>query len=60
MAMKIKTPAEYKNALQKVYNTMNKGEKNITEAQTKKTQKLTKAIEDYEDNVLKVAPCYYN
>jgi len=38
---------------------MTKGEKNITGAQAKKTQKLARAIEDYEDNVLKVAPCDY-
>lgn len=54
--MKIKTNAEYKNALHQVYSIMNKGEKNITDTQARQAQRLAKAIEDYEDNILKVMP----
>lgn len=54
--MKIKTNIEYKNALHKVYNLMNKGEANITDAQAKQAEKLAKAIEVYEDQVLKIMP----
>lgn len=54
--MKIKTNSEYKNALHKVYSIMNKGEKNITDAEARQAEKLAKAIEGYEDNVLKIMP----
>lgn len=42
--MKIKTNIEYKNASHKVYNLMNNGEENITDAQAKQAEKLAKAI----------------
>lgn len=54
--MKIKSNVEYKRALHKVYNLMNKGEENITDAEANQIEKLAKAIEDYEDHVLKIMP----
>lgn len=54
--MKITNNKEYKESLHTVYNLMNKGEKNITDADARKIETLARSIEDYEDNVLKTIP----
>jgi HTH-type transcriptional regulator/antitoxin HigA len=55
-AMKILNNKDYKEAVHKVYGLMNKGDKNITDAEAAKIEVMAKAIEDYEDNVLKIMP----
>ena len=54
--MKIENNKQYKQALHNVYALMNKGEKSISNKEAKKIEQLAKAIEDYEDNVLKIMP----
>lgn len=54
--MKILNNKDYKEAVHKVYSLMNKGDKNITDAEAAKIEVMAKAIEDYEDNVLKIMP----
>ena len=54
--MKISNNKDYKETVHKVYSLMNKGDKNITDAEAAKIEVLAKAIEDYEDNVLKIMP----
>ncbi len=54
--MKIVNNKEYKEAVHKVYGLMNKGDENITDADARKIEIMAKAIEDYEDNVLKIMP----
>jgi len=54
--MKIKDNASYKKALHQVYSLMNKGEKNITKEDAVVIETLAKAIEYYEDHVLKIVP----
>ena len=54
--MKISNNKDYKETVHKVYSLMNKGDKNITDAEAAKIEILAKAIEDYEDNVLKIMP----
>jgi antitoxin component HigA of HigAB toxin-antitoxin module len=54
--MKIKNNKEYKEALHKVYNLMNKGEENVTDAEARQIEQMAKAIEYYEDYVLKIMP----
>ncbi len=54
--MTIKDNTSYKKALHEVYSLMNKGEKNITEADAAAIETLAKAIEYYEDHVLKIMP----
>jgi len=55
-AMKILNNKDYKEAVHQVYSLMNKGDKNITDAEAAKIEVMAKAIEDYEDNVLKIMP----
>jgi HTH-type transcriptional regulator/antitoxin HigA len=54
--MKIATNKQYKEAVHRVYSLMNKGDNNITEADAHQIEIMAKAIEDYEDNVLKIMP----
>lgn len=54
--MKLKNNKEYKEALHKVYQLMNKGEENITNAEAEQVAKMANAIEYYEDHVLKIMP----
>lgn len=54
--MKTVTNKQYKEAVPKVYSLMNKGDKNITDEEAANIEEMAKAIEDYEDNVLKVMP----
>jgi antitoxin component HigA of HigAB toxin-antitoxin module len=54
--MKITSNADYKQALHTVYHLMNKGEENITDAEASQIKKMAKAIEAYEDNILKIMP----
>lgn len=54
--MKIKSNKEYKEALHKVYQLMNKGEENITDSEAEEVAKMAKAIEYYEDYTLKIMP----
>jgi len=54
--MKIRDNNHYKKAVHEVYVLMSKGEAKITHAEAKKIEQLAKAIEDYEDNVLKIMP----
>lgn len=54
--MKIKSNKEYKEALHKVYNLMNKGEQNITDAEATQLEQMAKAVEYYEDHVLQIMP----
>lgn len=54
--MKIASNKDYKNAVHKVYQLMSKGEANITNAEAATIEAMAKAIEQYEDAVLKVAP----
>ena len=54
--MKITNNIEYKAALKTVYEMMNKGEANISEAETVELEKMAKAVEHYEDYVLKLMP----
>ncbi len=42
--------------MHKVYSLMNKGDKNITDAEAEKIAEMAKAIEDYEDHALKIMP----
>jgi HTH-type transcriptional regulator/antitoxin HigA len=54
--MKIETLEQYKTALQDVYVLMNKGESNLTEPEKTQIGSMAKAIEHYEDHVLKTMP----
>lgn len=54
--MKIKNNKEYKEALHKVYQLMNKGEDKITDDEAAQVERLAKAIEYYEDYDLKIMP----
>ncbi|MHA4808986.1 hypothetical protein ACX0G9_12810 [Flavitalea flava] len=54
--MKISTDKEYKGAVHKVYSLMNLGDNNISDADAQKIEAMAKAIEIYEDNVLKIMP----
>jgi antitoxin component HigA of HigAB toxin-antitoxin module len=54
--MKISDNASYKKALHEVYNLMNKGDKNITDKEAFAIETMSKAIEYYEDHVLKIVP----
>ncbi len=54
--MEITNNKQYKQAIGEVYVLMNKGEKNITKAEAKQIEKMAKAIEFYEDHVLKIMP----
>lgn len=54
--MKILNNKDYKEAVHKVYSLMNKGDKNITDAEAAKIKVMASAIEEYEDNVLKIMP----
>jgi HTH-type transcriptional regulator / antitoxin HigA len=54
--MKIETLEQYKEALQEVYVLMNKGESNLTETEKAQIGSMAKAIEHYEDHVLKIMP----
>jgi antitoxin component HigA of HigAB toxin-antitoxin module len=54
--LKIKSNKEYKEALHKVYQLMNKGEKNITSAEAAQIEAMAKVVEYYEDHVLKIMP----
>lgn len=54
--MKIKDNISYKKALHEVYSLMNKGEKNISSKDAAAIETMAKAIEYYEDHVLKIMP----
>lgn len=54
--MKISNNKEYQEAVHMIYNIMNKGENNISDGDARKIKTLAKAIEDYEDNLLKTMP----
>jgi HTH-type transcriptional regulator/antitoxin HigA len=54
--MKLSNNKQYKEAVHKIYNLMNKDDGNITDADAGEIEKMAKAIEDYEDNVLKIMP----
>ena len=54
--MKIKDENHYQEAIKQVYALMNKGSNNITEAEGEQIEILAKAIEYYEDHVLKLMP----
>ncbi len=54
--MKITDNKHYKESLHKVYSLMNKGEVNLSEDETKEIEILAKAIEHYEDYILKLMP----
>ncbi|TDX00341.1 helix-turn-helix domain-containing protein [Dinghuibacter silviterrae] len=54
--MEIKSNKAYKEAVHKVYSLMNKGDVHISEAEAAEIELLSKAIEYYEDHVLKIMP----
>jgi HTH-type transcriptional regulator/antitoxin HigA len=54
--MKILNNKEYKEAVHLVYSLMSSGDKNITDDEAEKIKIMAKAIEEYEDNVLKIMP----
>jgi HTH-type transcriptional regulator / antitoxin HigA len=54
--MKLSSNKQYKEAVHKIYGLMNKGDSNITDDEAREIEKMAKAIEDYEDNVLKIMP----
>ena len=54
--MTISNNEQYKQAIGEVYVLMNKGEINITDAEADQIAKMAKAIEYYEDNILKLMP----
>ncbi|MFP5039662.1 helix-turn-helix domain-containing protein [Parasediminibacterium sp. JCM 36343] len=54
--MKIANNMEYKEALIKVYALMDKGDANITDTEAKELETMAKAVEHYEDYVLKLMP----
>jgi antitoxin component HigA of HigAB toxin-antitoxin module len=54
--MKIKNNKEYKEALHKIYQLMNKGEGNITDAEAEQVKQMANDIEYYEDHILKIMP----
>lgn len=53
--MRIKNQKEYKRAVYKVYQLMDKGDA-MTNTEAKEAEAFAKAIEDYEDTVLKIMP----
>jgi len=54
--MNITNNLEYKAALKTVYDIMNKGEANLSEVETLDLERMAKAVEHYEDHVLKLMP----
>lgn len=54
--MMIENNLEYKDALKKAYDLMNKGDGNISEKEAKELETIAKAVEYYEDNILKLMP----
>jgi HTH-type transcriptional regulator / antitoxin HigA len=54
--MTINNEEQYQVAIQEIYALMNKGSINITEAEGDQIEILAKAIEYYEDHVLKLMP----
>lgn len=54
--MKIKNNKEYKEALHKIYQLMNKGEENISDTEAEQVKQMAKDIEYYEDHTLKIMP----
>jgi len=54
--MKISDSLSYERAVHEVYNLMNKGDKNITSKEAAVIKTMSKAIEYYEDHVLKIVP----
>ena len=54
--MKITDNKHYKESLHKVYSLMNKGEGNLTDAEAREIETTAKAIEYYEDYILKLMP----
>jgi antitoxin component HigA of HigAB toxin-antitoxin module len=54
--MEIKNDIEYETALSQVYKLMNKPEENITNEDLAVIDARAKAIEYYEDHVLKIMP----
>lgn len=56
MKYSITSKRNYHETMVAIYNLMNKGEANLTTAELKKLVAMTKAAEDYEDNVLELKP----
>lgn len=54
--MIISNNQQYKQAIGEVYVLMNKGEKNINDIEAKQIEDMAKAIEYYEDHILKLMP----
>lgn len=54
--MKISNNKEYREAVLTVFNIMNKGENNISNSEALEIRILSKAIENYEDNLPKTMP----
>jgi len=54
--MKITDNKQYKEALHRVYSLMNKGENSLTDAEAQEIEMISKAIEYYEDYILKLMP----
>ncbi len=54
--MEIKDDLEHETALSEVYELMNKPEESITDEDLATIDTLAKAIEHYEDHVLKILP----
>jgi HTH-type transcriptional regulator / antitoxin HigA len=56
MKYAITSKKHYHETMVAIYNLMNKGESNLSTAELKKLSAMTKAAEDYEDNVLGLKP----
>ncbi len=56
MKHSITSKKAYHETMVAVYDLMNKGEANLSEKELKKLGAMTKAAEDYEDNVLGLKP----
>lgn len=54
--MKIANNSQYKEMLHLIYKHMNKSADNMSEAEAGQIQIMAKAIEFYEDNILKLMP----
>ena len=54
--MKITDNKQYKESLHKVFSLMNKGESNLTDTEAREIEVISKAIEYYEDYILKLMP----
>lgn len=52
----IKSKKAYHETMVAVYNLMNKGEANLTTKELKNLEAMSKAAEEYEDNVLGLKP----